>query len=70
MVYFELPNDPQDIISFGGSDNASGVDFRNLSLSHKASSSTSRVVSALTSLRLCKFWKYRYKYSFEFRFKY
>ena len=47
---FELPNDPQDIISFGGSDNASGVDLTNLSLSHKASSSTSRVVSALTSL--------------------
>ena len=47
---FELPNDPQDIISFGGSDNASGVDLTNLSLSHKSSSSTSRVVSALTSL--------------------
>ena len=47
---FELPNDPQDIISFGGSDNSSGVDLTNLSLSHKASSSTSRVVSALTSL--------------------
>ena len=47
---FELPNDPQDIISFGGSDNASGVDLTNLSLSHKASSSASRVVSALTSL--------------------
>ena len=47
---FELPNDPQDIVSFGGSDNASGVDLTNLSLSHKASSSTSRVVSALTSL--------------------
>ncbi len=47
---FELPNDPQDIISFGGSDNASGVDLTNLTLSHKASSSTSRVVSALTSL--------------------
>mgnify|MGYP001174667484 FL=1 len=47
---FELPNDPQDIISFGGSDNASGVDLTNLSLSHKASTSTSRVVSALTSL--------------------
>ena len=47
---FELPNDPQDIISFGGSDNASGVDLTNLSLSHKASSDTFRVVSALTSL--------------------
>ena len=47
---FELPNDPQDIISFGGSDNSSGVDLTNLSLSYKASSSTSRVVSALTSL--------------------
>ena len=47
---FELPNDPQDIISFGGSDDVSGVDLTNLSLSHKASSSTSRVVSALTSL--------------------
>ena len=47
---FELPNDPQDIISFGGSDNASGVDLTNLTLSHKASSSTSRVISALTSL--------------------
>lgn len=47
---FELPNDPQDIISFGGSDNSSGVDLANLSLSYKASSSTSRVVSALTSL--------------------
>ena len=47
---FELPNDPQDIISFGGSDNASGVDLTNLSLSHKASSSSSRVVSPLTSL--------------------
>ncbi len=47
---FELPNDPQDIISFGGSDNASGVGLTNLSLSHKASTSTSRVVSALTSL--------------------
>ncbi len=47
---FELPNDPQDIISFGGSDNSSGVDLINLSLSHKTSSSTSRVVSALTSL--------------------
>jgi len=47
---FELPNDPQDIISFGGSDNASGVDLTNLSLSHKASSSSSRVVSAITSL--------------------
>ncbi len=47
---FELPNDPQDIISFGGSDNASGVELTNLSLSHKASSSASRVVSALTSL--------------------
>jgi len=47
---FELPNDPQDIISFGGSDNASGVNLTNLTLSHKASSSTSRVISALTSL--------------------
>ena len=47
---FELPNDPQDIISFGGSDNSSWVDLTNLSLSYKASSSTSRVVSALTSL--------------------
>ena len=47
---FELPNDPQDIISFGGSDNASGVNLTNLTLSYKASSSTSRVISALTSL--------------------
>ena len=47
---FELPNDPQDIISFGGSDNASGVDLTNLTLSYKASSSASRIVSALTSL--------------------
>jgi subtilisin family serine protease len=47
---FELPNDPQDIISFGGSDNLSGVELTNLSLSYKASSSSSRVVSALTSL--------------------
>ncbi len=47
---FELPNDPQDVISFGGSDNDSGVDLTNLTLSHKSSSSTSRVVSALTSL--------------------
>ena len=47
---FELPNDPQDIISFGGSDNVSGVNLTNLTLSHKASSSTSRVISALTSL--------------------
>jgi hypothetical protein len=47
---FELPNDSQDIISFGGSDNASGVNLSNLTLSHKASSSASRVISALTSL--------------------
>jgi len=47
---FELPNDPQDIISFGGSDSTSGVNLSNLTLSHKASSSTSRVVSPLTSL--------------------
>ena len=47
---FELPNDPQDIISFGGSDNASGLNLSNLTLSHNASSSTSRVVSPLTSL--------------------
>ena len=47
---FELPNDPQDIISLGGSDNASGVNLENLTLSHKASSNNSRVVSALTSL--------------------
>ena len=47
---FELPNDPQDVISTGGSDNLSGLNLTNLSLSHKASSSTSRVVSALTSL--------------------
>ena len=34
---FELPNDPQDIISFGGSDNSSVVDLKNLSLSHNSS---------------------------------
>ena len=47
---FELPDDPQDIISIGGSDSASGNSFENLSLSHKSSTSASRVISALTSL--------------------
>ena len=47
---FELPDDPQDIISIGGSDSKSGNIFEHLSLSHKSSTSASRVVSALTSL--------------------
>ena len=47
---FELPNDPQDIIAFEGFDGASGDALINLTLSHKTSSSTTRVVSALTSL--------------------
>ena len=47
---FELPDDPQDIISFDGGDDTSGVSFSNLSLSHKSSSNESRVISSLTSL--------------------
>ena len=47
---FELPDDPQDIISIGGSDSKSGNILEHLSLSHKSSTSASRVVSALTSL--------------------
>ena len=47
---YELPDDPQDMISFGGGDDLSGVSFTNLSLSHKSSSNESRVISSLTSL--------------------
>ncbi len=47
---FELPDDPQDIISFDGGDDTSGTSFTNLSLSHKSSSNESRVISSLTSL--------------------
>ena len=47
---YELPDDPQDMISFGGGDDLSGVSFTNLSLSHKSSSNESRVISSLTAL--------------------
>ncbi len=47
---FQLPNDTQDIISFDGNDSESGKSLLNLTLSHKASSTSPRVVSALTSL--------------------
>ena len=47
---FELPDDPQDIISLGGIDPNTSLNFENLSLSHKASSNSPRTVSALTTL--------------------
>ena len=48
---FELPDDSQDIISFGGADTSSGTDFINLTLSAKSYTSeiNQKVVSPITS---------------------
>ena len=47
---FELPNDSQDIIAFGGIDSSSGQDLSYLTLSHKASTTEPvRIVSSITS---------------------
>ena len=48
---FELPDDSQDIISFGGSDSLTGTEFTNATLSAKSYSSeiNQKVVSPITS---------------------
>ena len=47
---FELPDDPQDLVSFSGSDDLSGTLFSNISLSSKPSSNSPKVISSLTSI--------------------
>ena len=48
---FILPDDNEDIISFGGTDTVSGIDFSSVTLSSKAYSSSinQKVVSSITS---------------------